>query len=599
MRCPQCNQRNSVAAKKCSECDFEFPKRPVAAQVKLVVGFAACFLFLWGVALAVVPRLNDPTVALEGTAKTLANGTTNKAEEKEQLDKFDHAIQFYLKQSQGLSTQELTRKLQSVLPGTVFEVNVFNLPRGIKLVEIDEGMHILDYLLFKNANESKLIAVQGLDVFDTGTIISDASGPALVLVGHSAGTSGHHPQIKVFAMPAGELKDDSEKAVPKFDGDGKANMALNGKDIVANISLLSLAQRDNLFDAKSIGTSPVPDETLRYTLVWKDGKYTLKTEPGSGQLAALCKVAKWAMKKTEVPAYNALLNDDAKRAVEAMSPEGTADGAFVLSKNGVEQVKKGPSKFTYVLSSPAKNVVVQISRTRDGNAWQVVGLDVKEGSVNLASATPTTEPLKTDSDAAQASEPSVEAAPKMTTEPTPAPITEVTPKTTTEETTKPEKSAEETTTTETESKKPQETVEEAPTLANPLTSTVLGKVKLRNGPSTDFKSVAEIDPSTPLEVVGKKDSWYKVKAGDKEGYIYGGLLDYKKPDAFTTATIKKDKPVKDQSNKPLGTAKTGDHIVVLGGLQNNKYKVQLSNGKVGFVDKDALDVKVDAPQLVP
>jgi len=598
MRCPQCNQRNSVAAKKCGECDFEFPKRPVAAQVKLIIGFAVCFLFLWGVALAVVPRLNDPSVALEGTAKALANGTNDKAQEKEQLDKFDHAIQFYLKQSQGLSTQELTRKLQSVLPGSVFEVNVFNLPHSIKLVEIDEGMHILDYLLFKNANESKLVAVQGLDVFDTGTVISDPSGPALILVGHTTGTSGHRPQIKVFAMPAGDLKDDTERAVPKFDGDGKATMALNGKDIVANISQLSLAQRDNLFDAKSIAASPVPDETIRYTLVWKDGKYTLKTEPGNGPLASLCKVAKWALKKTNVPAYTALLNDDAKRAVEAMSPDGTTDGAFILTKTGVEQVKRGPTKFGYLLSSPIKNVTVQLARAPGGDGWKVVGLDVKEGSINIASATPTTEPLKTDSDAAQASEPSVEAT--KTPEPTPAPITEVAPKAT-EEATKPEKSVEETATTETpEAKKPEETVEEAPTPNNPLTPTVMGKVKLRNGPSTDFKSVAELDPNTPLEVVGKKDSWYKVKANGKEGYVYGGLLDYKKPDAYTTATIKKDKPVKDQSNKQLGTAKTGDRIVVLGGLQNNKYKVQLSNGKVGFVDKDALDVKVDAaPQLVP
>jgi hypothetical protein len=578
-----------VAAKSCSECDYEFPKRPVAAQVKLIIGFGVSLLFLWGVALAVVPRLNDPTAALEGTAKALASGgNPTSKDEKEQLDKFDRAIQFYLKQSQALSTQELTRKLQSVLPGSVFEVNVFNLPRGIKLVEIDEGMHILDYLLFKNANESKLVAVQGLDVFDTGTIISDPSGPALVLVGHSTGTSGHRPQIKVFAMPAGELKDDSDRAVPKIDGDGKATMASNGKDIVASISLLSLAQRDNLFDAKSISTSPVLDETIRNTLVWKDGKYTLKTEQGSGPLAALCKVAKWATKKTSVPAYTALLNDDAKRAVEAMAPDGTADGAFVLTKGEIEQVKRGPAKYTYLLTSPAKNIRVQLARGSGTNGWQIVGLDVKEGNLNIASATPTTEPVKTETDATG---PSVEEATKANTEPTPAPVTEVPPK--------PEKSIEEITTAAPETKKSEEVVEEPPTPNNPLTPSVMGKVKLRNGPSTDFKSVADLDPSTPLEVLGKKDSWYKVKAGNKEGYVYGGLLDYKKPDAFTTATIRKDKPVKDQKNKPLATAKTGDRIVVLGGLENNKYKVQLSNGKVGFVDKDALDVKVDAPQLVP
>jgi uncharacterized protein YgiM (DUF1202 family) len=601
MRCPECNQRNSVAAKKCSECDFEFPKRPIAIQVKVIVGFAVCFLFLWGVGLAIVPRLNDPSVALETSAKALANGTQSKAEDKEQLDKFDSAMRFYLKQSQALPSQELTRKLQSVLPGSLFEVNAFNLPHNIRLVEIDEGLHCFDYLLLKDTNnETKLVAVQGLDVFDNGTVISDPAGPALILVGHTAGTSGHRPQIKVFAMPAGELKDESERAVPKIEGDGKAALAPNNKDIVANISLISVAQLENLFDEKTVSSLPVPDETLRYTLVWKDGKYTLRTEQGSGALATLCRVAKWATRKITVPAFTALLNDDGKRAIEAMSPDGTGDGAFSLKKAGTEQAKKGPTKYAYVLTSPVKNVKVQLSR--NANGWQVVGLNVQEGSVNIASATPTTEPaIKTDADAAQASTPSVEAAPKMEPAPTPAPITEVAPKSTEETSSnaKEEKPAE-TAGTTTSEKKPEEAVEvEAPTPSNPLTPTVLGKVRLRDGPSTDFKSVAELDANTPLEVIGKKDSWYKVKAGSKEGYVYGGLVDYKKPDAYTTALIKKDKPVKDSQNKAVATAKIGDRLVVLGGLENNKYKVQLSNGKVGFVDKDALDVKVDAPQLVP
>jgi uncharacterized protein YgiM (DUF1202 family) len=292
------------------------------------------------------------------------------------------------------------------------------------------------------------------------------------------------------------------------------------------------------------------------------------------------------MKKQDVPAYNKLLDDDAKRAVQAMSPDGSADGAFVLTKGEIEQVKRGPAKYTYILTSPAKNVTVKIARGSGTNGWQVVGLDVKEGNL-IASATPTTEPVKTED-----ATPSVEATPKADVEPTPAPVTEVPPK--------PEKSIEEITTQgNTDTKKPDEVVEEPPTPTNPLTPTVMGKVKLRNGPGTDFKSVADLDPSTPLEVLGKKDSWYKVKAGSKEGYVYGGLLDYKKPDAYNTATIKKDKPVKDANNKAVATAKSGDRLVILGGLENNKYKVQLSNGKVGFVDKDALDVKVDAPQLVP
>jgi uncharacterized protein YraI len=124
-------------------------------------------------------------------------------------------------------------------------------------------------------------------------------------------------------------------------------------------------------------------------------------------------------------------------------------------------------------------------------------------------------------------------------------------------------------------------------------------VKLRRGPATEYRQIAEISKGSKVEVIGKKNGWYQVKVNGKEGYVYGALVDAKSGDAYTTATVKSVAAVTDSDKKPVTAPKAGDKIVVLGGIHDGKYQVQLANGKVGYVDKNAIDVKVDAPQFVP
>jgi hypothetical protein len=602
MRCPECNHRNSVAAKQCGECGFAFPKRQFSNQTKLIVGFAVSLLFLWGVALAVVPRLNDPTLALQSSAKAFADNPGK--DDKEQILRFDRALQAYLKQAVGLSSSDLTKRLQSILPNSLFEINVFNLPKGLKLVEIDAGLKAFDYLLYGGTTDQKVLALKDLDVFENSTVINDPNGTVLVLLGHSAGQLEHRPQIKVFAMPAGgDLKDESDRVVPKLPGNGDAVLSNNKIDVIAKISLLSLARQEGLFDDKALSSSPVSDEILPYALIWKDGSYSLHPQAGNGQLATLSKVARWAKKLNKVPAYDALLDEDSKRAFESevVNPDDTTNSAFTISRSVIEQSKKGTPKVTFMLNSAQKRIKTQLSKS--GSGWQVVALEVAESGPALSSVAPVVEAGKEASGlsgtekaaqlekAAESKAPDLESAAKS--EPKSESVQE------------PEsKPGKYTAEAKNEQSQETETPESTPTTETSSTTSgttpsVMSKANMRSGPGTEFQAVSALDPNTPLIVMGKKEGWYHVKADGKEGYVYGGLVNYKKSDAFTTATIKKDKPVADQQNHSLGAAHKGDRIVVLGGIQNNKYKVQLSNGKVGYVDKDALDVTVDAPQFVP
>lgn len=127
-------------------------------------------------------------------------------------------------------------------------------------------------------------------------------------------------------------------------------------------------------------------------------------------------------------------------------------------------------------------------------------------------------------------------------------------------------------------------------------------VKVRRGPSTGYRTITEIPKGASLEVIGKQDGWYKVRVNGKEGFVYGAFVNCKTADAYTTATVRSGKSIKDSNNRTVSRAHTGDKLVIIGGGSgagnDDRYKVQLSDGRVGFLDKDALDVAGEAPRAV-
>ena len=115
-------------------------------------------------------------------------------------------------------------------------------------------------------------------------------------------------------------------------------------------------------------------------------------------------------------------------------------------------------------------------------------------------------------------------------------------------------------------------------------------VKVRKGPSTGYQPISEAAKGTQLEVIGKQDGWYKVRVNGKEGFIYGAFVNCKTADAYTTGTLTRSKSIKDANNHTITRAQNGDRLVVLTGSTSDRYKVQLSDGRIGFIDKDALSL---------
>lgn len=140
---------------------------------------------------------------------------------------------------------------------------------------------------------------------------------------------------------------------------------------------------------------------------------------------------------------------------------------------------------------------------------------------------------------------------------------------------------------------------EEPALGTAKINLATGRVSVRSGPGTKFATITQTSKDSEVKIIGKEDGWYRVLVNGKKGYIYGGFVDYGKGDGYTTAVVKKKKSVHDEGHKSVHTPQPGDKLVILDGLKNDKYKVRLSNGKTGYVDKDAIDVAVDEPEFVP
>ena len=80
MRCPECQQRNSVAARKCKFCGANFKRKETPVGKKLILWGcfgALCLLIFLAFSL---PKMVDPSERLISTAKRVAAGTKTSEE---------------------------------------------------------------------------------------------------------------------------------------------------------------------------------------------------------------------------------------------------------------------------------------------------------------------------------------------------------------------------------------------------------------------------------------------------------------------------------------------------------------------------------------
>jgi uncharacterized protein YgiM (DUF1202 family) len=746
MRCPECTERNSVAARSCDACGYKFKRKPVPVTAWIALGAVAVVLTCWGVASAVVPSLTDPSKSLARVAKSFLNGPSNPEHATRLKQDFDNSVREFLIANGKDPSPELVKKLQTTLASSAFEVHSFELPRGLKVIEIDTILQAADFLIMNSAAGTKVFPLKEFEVFDSAQIINDQARNDLVLIGHSAGQGARRPQVKVFALLPDDIQDETSKAVPPIVGEGTASFAANHKDVIADLSLFSIGVAQHLFKPLQPSIGRGEEERIRVTLTWKDGRYTASQSNGKGALSALYAVARCMQAPADPDRFADALSSKAVQFIKSSQIKLDSPNFVVGQTETPSKQRRTPTVSRLLNGPPGNSFRVELQKSGDGADAHVVASNIKRTDETIAVAPP----IKTPS-AVTPSAVTPTATPTPTQTPTVAQTQPLTPvqvatmdpgfnhhqaqivekktstkkeptknnisiedriinssknstliqsskddnvkKTTVKEAVKETAKAPEQTPAaeskkveivETKAKAVKYPVDQE--ISPPVEKTADSNINLRRGPSNGYRTLAHLKPGAKIELIGKKNGWYKVRSAGTEGFIMSSSIDKKsatptnKPETstsksestaaskspstktarstapvketpsvkatapaktaasekatapvksttssktasstsnksstpapvketsepmqkgLTTGTLNRNRTIRDENHNPIGVATKGAKVVVLTGLKNGKYKVQLPSGKTGYVDKDTVDVVNDAPQFVP
>ncbi|HEY9676380.1 MAG TPA: SH3 domain-containing protein [Drouetiella sp.] len=755
------------------------------------LGVVATALTFWGVASAVVPSLTDPSKTLTRVAKNFLAGPKNPEHAKQLKTEFDNSVKEFLLANGKAPSPELIKKLQEILASDSFEVHTFDLPRGIRVVEIDTLLQASDFIVMSANNNVKVTSLPDFEVFDSAQILNDHARNNLVLVGHSAGQSAHKPEVKVFALLPDDLVDETGKAIPSIVGEGTAAFAPNHKDIIVDLNLFSVGVAQGLFKPQQISIGRGEEERVKQYLTWSDGRYTSKQNAGKGAFGALYTVARCMQNPADIDKYSDSLSSKALQFLKSAQIKIDNPNFVIGQTEAAAKQKRTPTVSRLLNASNGASYRVEMQKSSNNDDAHVIVSNIKNtneavvaskpvktppntvatnssgqstGQQNSSIQVATTDPAlmhhqativekKPSSKVEQKNDISIED--RIINSTKPQPQTAIKPGK--EEPAKPAIKEQPPKTAE----KPveQKPVEQAGVTTDPnkvqivenknksgrypvdqlfspsLEKTVDGNINLRKGPSDGYRTLSHLKSGNKVEIIGKKGSWYKVRSGGTEGFIAMSAIDKKtaanindgnknasatKPESaasavsnskpttannnkstitttaketkpsttaanttkdtkssatatasnkqsssassskskdskatksetvtatktdtskeksketkestpiktaskpekssesgksskpkdttepmhkgLTTGTLNRNRTIRDENHNAIGSATKGEKVVVLTGLKNGKYKVQLPSGKTGYVDKDTVDVVNDAPQFVP
>jgi hypothetical protein len=678
MRCPECSQRNSVAAKACYSCGHKFKRKPLPISLKIAFAVTGLIIVAWGAIAAILPSFTDPKNALARIAKKVAEGPKSESEANSVKNEFDEAVRNFLKQNGTQPPAQLSKTLQQALADSAFEVHVFELPRGLEVVEIDTILQASDYLILKTSSNIEVSAVPGMEVFDAAKIITEGAAPSLVMIGHTGGQGTHRPLIKVFALLPDHVIDQTAKSVPELKTEGTATFARNGRNVNIDYSVVAVGQGDKSFSPALKLPQGLSDETIHGSLKWVDGHYQPQLSGGgTGQISLLYAAARLlsgAPAAQYSKALGQIATDLATTGSDAVPQECTISlgqapaAAPAPERRHHRSQPAAPSPTFYILQG--KTLSCGLALDRSSGQWTIISAMKKptqaqpalaQGTTdpNAMTATTTTATSTTPDGLVESKSPDDKivtakgSAPGMT-EPTTSPTDVKSTSTATAATssTKDTKSGAQTTasTSETveqakkvldkismvqskgsatESEPPKKgadktTEPDADKTASDtskdkkgdkgksesavgISASVSDKievsaVRMRSGPGSRYAPITTIARGTKIKVIGKTSGWYKVRVNGKDGYVYGGFIDYKTPDAYETLTVEKAGQLTDDHSNKVYASKPGERLVVLGGSKDGKVRVQLSSGQTAYINKESVekkDEKEETPQFVP
>jgi uncharacterized protein YraI len=586
----------------------------------------------------------------------------------------------------------LLSRLKNCLPANAFEVLVVDLPKSLKLVEIDTVLQASDFLIMKGTSEVKVFPLTGFEVYDDARAVNDQAGAVIVLVGHSGGQPPHRPLVQTYALLPDSIVDETSTTVPSIAGEGTAKFDKTSNDINVELSVSSIAQAEKISTTMPIA----PDKAIHVKLQWKekDARFVPNVEIPQDQSAALILLAN-AMKHPEyAPFVSAAFGPQAAKMLKENQSIDLQDLSIIKR----DEKKK---LALYTISSAKKKLDFELKK--DGNTWQIANYASSAGvpTTTNTGSTGTAQPQENKAAAAnrQPEQVSTEQSKnqnannlsqlpgglvpeRAASNSSKNPVLSLVPGSTQgndknkssswledEQNTQESKSgkppvavlppglknekndekekknkekkerektekAREEKAREEKAREEKAREEKAKGEAARTAARVhgAGSVRLRSGPGLNKNAIDEIPAGAKIQVLGEKKGWLKVSFGGKVGYVFSPLVDRgggdstsaaptstnnessskshheaaipataQPPSTGSGAVVRRPMTVRDENRRAISSVQPGQHVVVLSGVnKNGRYKIRMPDGTVGYVMKDALDVKVETPpEFVP
>ncbi len=518
-------------------------------------------------------------------------------------NEFDNSVKEFLVANGNDPSPELVKKLQTILASDAFEVHSFELPRGLKVVEVDTLVQASDFLVMNTSAGTKVFVLPEFEVFDSAQILNDHARNSLVLVGHSAGQGARRAQVKVYALLPDDVQDETAKALPPILGEGIATFAPNHKDIVVDLSLFSVGVAQRLFKPQQPSIGRGEEERVKQNLIWKDGAYTSNLSNGKGALGALYAVARCMQAPADSDRFVNSLSPKALNFIKSNQIKLETPNFIVGQTESASKQHRTPTVSRLLLGPVGNSFRVELQKAGDGADAHVVASNIKRTDETIALSPKVKPPDMVAVTPPTTATPTPPATTTTTTTTlTPVQVANIDPgfnhhqativekktsakkeqktdmpiedriinssknqtliqsskddslknapsKETAKETAKaPTKTPDPTASTndskkveivETKSSAVRYPVDEV--ISPALEKTADSNINLRRGPSNGYRTLAHLKPGAKIEVIGKKDGWYKVRSGGTEGFIAMSTIDSKKSSS-TSSTSTQSKP---------------------------------------------------------
>lgn len=332
---------------------------------KKIVLFSLIFFFVGIMYLGItLPKLVDPSEQLVSVAKRVASGPRSPEDAKNIREAFNLAIKNFLSKHGSENSADLAKRLKLCLPAAAFEVLVVDLPKAMKLVEVDTVLNASDFLVMKGTNETKVIPLPEFEIYDDARAVNDGAGAVLVLLGHTGGQPPHRPMVRSYAILPDSVVDETATMVPALGGEGTAHFNKDGTEIDLELSLNGIAQAEKIAMQQPL----VPDRNIRMKLKWKDAKYIQSIDFPQDLEANMLLLAR-ALKYPDLagPVTAALGAQAGKLMKEHASPD--------MKELSIKKNTENKKSISYSIEGPSKKLNLELKRA--GNSLLLAGYQVE------------------------------------------------------------------------------------------------------------------------------------------------------------------------------------------------------------------------------